>query len=81
MENILSLDSKKLALIEWISSINNIAIINKLVELKENEMDFTSYNFLICEKEQQSIDRGIEDANNGKLSAHSEANKIYEKWL
>ena len=81
MENVLSLDSKKLALIEWISSINNIAIINKLVELKENEMDIASDNFLISEKEQQSINLGIEDANNGKFTAHSEAKKIYEKWL
>lgn len=81
MENILSLDSKKLALIEWILSINNIAVINKLVELKENEMDIASDNFLISEKEQQSINLGIEDANNGKLTAHSEAKKIYEKWL
>ena len=70
MENILSLDSKKLALIEWISSINNIAVINKLVELKENEMDIASDNFLISEKEQQSINLGIEDANNGKFTAH-----------
>ncbi len=79
MKNVISIDSKKLALIEWISKINDFAVIEKLVELKEKEID--SDNFLISKNEQNSIDLGIEDANNGKLKAHSEAKKIYEKWL
>ena len=79
MKNVMSIDSKKLVLIEWISRINDFAVIDKLIELKEKEID--SDNFLISRNEQNSIDLGIEDANNGKLTAHSEAKKIYEKWL
>lgn len=79
MKNVMSIDSKKLALIEWISRINDFAVIDKLVELKEKEI--ASDTFLISENEQNSIDLGIEDANNGKLTAHSEVKKIYEKWL
>ena len=75
----MSIDSKKLVLIEWISRINDFAVIDKLIELKEKEID--SDNFLISKNEQNSIDLGIEDANNGKLTAHSEVRKIYEKWL
>ena len=75
----MSIDSKKLVLIEWISRINDFAVIDKLIELKEKEID--SDNFLISKNEQNSIDLGIEDANNGKLTAHSEVKKIYEKWL
>lgn len=75
----MSIDSKKLVLIEWISRINDFAVIDKLIELKEKEID--SDNFLISRNEQNSIDLGIEDANNGKLTAHSEVKKIYEKWL
>ena len=79
MKNVMSIDSKKLVLIEWISRINDFAAIDKLIELKEKEID--SDNFLISRNEQNSIDLGIEDANNGKLTAHSEVKKIYEKWL
>ncbi|WP_318640406.1 hypothetical protein [Flavobacterium ardleyense] len=79
MKNVMSIDSKKLVLIEWISRINDFAVIDKLIELKEKEID--SDNFLISRNEQNSIDLGIEDANNGKLTAHSEVKKIYEKWL
>ena len=79
MKNVMSIDSKKLVLIEWISRINDFAVIDKLIELKEKEID--SDNFLISKNEQNSIDLGIEDANNGKLTAHSEVKKIYEKWL
>ncbi len=75
----MSIDSKKLVLIEWISRINDFAVIDKLIELKEKEID--SDNFLISRNEQNSIDLGIEDANNGKLTAHTEVKKIYEKWL
>ena len=79
MKNVMSIDSKKLVLIEWISRINDFAVIDKLIELKEKEID--SDNFLISRNEQNSIDLGIEDADNGKLTAHSEIKKIYEKWL
>lgn len=75
----MSIDSKKLVLIEWISRISDFAVIDKLIELKEKEID--SDNFLISRNEQNSIDLGIEDANNGKLTAHTEVKKIYEKWL
>ena len=79
MKNVMSIDSKKLVLIEWISRINDFAVIDKLIELKEKEID--SDSFLISRNEQNSIDLGIEDANNGKLTAHSKVKKIYEKWL
>lgn len=75
----MSIDSKKLALIEWISRINDFAVIDKLIELKEKEIALDT--FLISENEQNSIDLGIEGANNGKLTAHSEVKKIYERWL
>jgi predicted transcriptional regulator len=35
----------------------------------------------IVESEKEAIERGIQDANAGKLNPHSEARKIYEKWL
>ncbi len=35
----------------------------------------------IGKAEQQSVLKGIEDAKNGQLNPHSEAYKIYGKWL
>lgn len=33
------------------------------------------------ESEKNSIEKGIEDANNEKLNTHSKAREIYGKWL
>jgi predicted transcriptional regulator len=59
------LQNKKLELIQWLSSI-------------EESKDWWNS---IAESEKEAIERGIQDANAGKLNPHSEARKIYEKWL
>lgn len=35
----------------------------------------------ISEAEKKSLAKGISEADNGILKPHSEAHKIYEKWL
>ncbi len=35
----------------------------------------------ISENEKQAIEKGIEDADAGKLNPHTNARKLYEKWL
>ena len=35
----------------------------------------------LSEDERKSIEQGILDADSGKLNPHSEARKLYEKWL
>jgi predicted transcriptional regulator len=61
----LNLQNKKLELIQWLSSI-------------EESKDWWNS---IAESEKEAIERGIQDANAGKLNPHSKARKIYEKWL
>ncbi len=61
----LNLQNKKLELIQWLSSI-------------EESKDWWNS---IAESEKEAIERGIQDTNAGKLNPHSEARKIYEKWL
>jgi predicted transcriptional regulator len=61
----LNLQNKKLELIQWLSSI-------------EESKDWWNS---IAESKKEAIERGIQDANAGKLNPHSEARKIYEKWL
>ena len=74
-----NIESKKLALIQWLTSLNDVSMIDKILELKNKESkdwwDETS------DEEKESIEKGLEDANSGKLKPHSEIRKKYEKWL
>ena len=74
-----NMESKKLALIQWLTSLNDVSMIDKILELKNKESkdwwDETS------DEEKESIEKGLEDANSGKLKQHSEIRKKYEKWL
>ena len=74
-----NIESKKLALIQWLTSLNDVSMIDKILELKNKESkdwwDETS------DEEKESIEKELEDANSGKLKPHSEIRKKYEKWL
>ncbi len=81
-----SLDSHKLNIIQWIETLDDFAIIKQLEEFKTrvstNTINTTnSDKKAISKAEQQSVLKGIEDAKNGRLNSHSEAYKIYGKWL
>lgn len=71
--------AEKLDLIQWISTIEDESIIKKLLELREKETK--EWWNKIPEEEKNSINRGIEDADNQALTPYSEVRKIYEKWL
>ena len=75
----LGIQDKKIALIQWLSSIEDNALIEKLIEIRNKEesdwWDDTS------EAEKASIKSGLLDAESGKIKPHSEAKKLYEKWL
>ena len=71
--------SKKIELIQWLSTLNDKTLIDKLMKLREKEK--TDWWNEISAKEKESIEKGLEDANSGKLKPHSEIRKKYEKWL
>jgi thiamine pyrophosphate-dependent acetolactate synthase large subunit-like protein len=75
----IDLQNKKIELIQWLSTLNNEIIIDKLMELRESEK--TDWWNEISEGEKESIEKGIEDANSGNLKPQSEVRKLYEKWL
>ena len=75
----LSLENKKIELIQWLSTLNDKSIIDKLMKLREREK--TDWWNEISTVERESIEKGIEDADNGKLTSHSNVKGIYEKWL
>jgi thiamine pyrophosphate-dependent acetolactate synthase large subunit-like protein len=75
----IDLQNKKIELIQWLSTLDNEIIIDKLMELRESEK--TDWWNEISESEKESIEKGIEDANSGNLKPQSEVRKLYEKWL
>ena len=75
----LSLENKKIELIQWLSTLNDKSLIDKLMKLREKEK--TDWWNEISIEERESIEKGIQDADNGKLTTHSNVKDIYEKWL
>lgn len=75
----LNILNKKLELIQWLTSIEDASIIEKIMELrkKENKDWWDS----ISENEKKAVESGLKDADSGKLNPHSNARKLYEKWL
>lgn len=70
---------KKIELIQWLSSLEDKAIIDKLIQFRKAETkDWWNE---VSDAEKTSIKKGIKDAENKKLKPHSSARKIYEKWL
>ena len=75
----LNIQNKKLELIQWLSTIEDSAIIEKIMDLRKREnKDWWNS---ISENEKNSIEQGLKDAESGKLNSHSNARKLYEKWL
>ncbi len=75
----LNIQSKKLELIQWLSTIEDLSVLNKIIDLKKQEnKDWWNS---ISESEKQSIEKGLKDAESGKLNSHSKAKQLYDKWL
>jgi len=75
----LNIQNKKLELIQWLSTIEDLSILEKIMDVRKQESK-DWYNS-ISDSEKQSIEKGLEDAEAGKLNPHSTARKLYEKWL
>ena len=71
--------NKKIELIQWLSTLEDKSIIEKLLKFRKEET--TDWWHKISEEEKISIEKGIEEADQKKLEPHSTARKIYEKWL
>jgi len=75
----LSILNKKLELIQWLSTVVDSSIIEKIIDLRKNEnKDWWNS---IAANEKAAIEQGLKDADSGKLNPHSKARKLYEKWL
>ncbi|NMH26461.1 hypothetical protein [Flavobacterium silvaticum] len=75
----LKIQNQKIELIQWLSTIEDSSIIEKIAALRKAESQ--DWYASISNSEKKSIDSGIQDAEEGKLNSHSKARKLYEKWL
>jgi hypothetical protein len=71
--------NEKLELIQWLSTLEDASIIKKLMQFRKEETK--DWWDSILEEEKKSIEKGISEADNNELKPHSEARKLYEKWL
>ncbi len=69
----------KIELIQWLTTLEDYSLIQKIVDLRKNQSK--DWWKKISQEEKESIEKGISDADRGKLNSQSEARKIYEKWL
>lgn len=76
----INIQSKKIELIQWLSTTEDLSIVDKVLDLMQAERkkdwwsDTSSF-------EKKSIEKGIQDADNERLNSHQKAKDLYEKWL
>lgn len=73
------ISNKKIELIQWLSTLEDKSIIEKLLKFKKEESK--DWWNSISDEEKSSIEKGIAEANDDNLKLHTIAQKIYEKWL
>ena len=78
MNTDLQIQNKKLELIQWLSTIEDLNFLDKISDMisRVRKKDWWDE---ISEAEKQSIEKGIAQADAGKLNPHSKARKIYGK--
>ena len=69
----------KVELIQWLTTLNDELIIQKLIDIRNSQI--LDGREKLLEAEIKSIEKGIQDADKGKLVSHSDARKVYEKYL
>ncbi|WP_242204713.1 hypothetical protein [Aestuariivivens insulae] len=74
-----NIQNAKIELIQWLTTLEDSALIQKIMELRKNETK--DWWDKISNAEKESIELGISDAKNGKLKPNSDAESIYGKWL
>ncbi len=79
MNTELEIQNKKLELIQWLSTIEDLKFLEKISDLISREKKKDWWNE-ISDAEKEAIEKGIAQANAGNLP-HSKAREIYGRWL
>ena len=73
----MDIQAEKLKLIEWLLSLKDQSIIEKLNIFKDNFNETKDWWETLSETQKASIDRGLKDLSEGKITPHSEVMKKY----
>lgn len=71
--------NKKLELIQWLSTLEDKVVIEKLIKFRKEES--TDWWDSISDEEKKSIESGLNDVDKNNLIPHVTVRKTYEKWL
>jgi len=75
----MDIHATKLELIQWLSTIENPSLIQKIKKLRDSQKE--DWWSQLSQAEVDAIEEGIKDADEGNVVSHKEARKIYGKWL
>ncbi len=75
----ISIHNVKVELIQWLTTLNDESILQRLIDFINSQIK--DWWKELSDAEIESIEKGIQDADKGNLISHSEARKVYEKWL
>ena len=79
MKGTLNIQTIKLELIQWLSTIEDIDVLKKIIDLKKQEN--SEWWDSLSAKEKESIEYCLKDAEAKKLKSHTNARNLYDKWL
>ena len=75
-------NADKLEIIKWIAELDDQSTLQQLKMIKEQSITAQQdWWDTISSEERQSIERGLEDSEEGRTTPHSEVMKRYAKWL
>lgn len=76
----MNVEKEKLEIIKWVTSLKDNTALERLNMLRtcKKKIDWWSE---ITAEEKAAIDKGLEDIKSGRMKAHKEARKLYERWL
>ncbi len=77
----MNIQAEKLKIIEWITKVQDVSIIEKIISIKKNLSKEYDWWDNISEAERLSIEQGEKNISEGKVHNQSEAKKIYGKYL
>jgi predicted transcriptional regulator len=73
-----SVQNRKNKLIQWLSSLEDESIIEKVAKIREAEEKDWWDELSVAEKE--SIERGMADIDAGRVKTQEEVDKLFAKW-
>ena len=77
----MNLHIEKLNLIQWITELNDISVIEKLREIKSESELSSDWWDEISRDAKESIENGLKDIQEGRIHTHQTVRKTYEKYL